>query len=88
MRRRIEIVAFERVVRRPVTPSCPVCCGPSELLTTRQAAAFAQVDMRSVRRWLVAGRAHGVKTCGGHYRVCRNSLISGGGYRPNHNSRI
>jgi excisionase family DNA binding protein len=77
MRRRIEVVAFQRrrVEVRPAGADCLVCLGPAEMLTTRQAAALAQVDARSVRRWLAAGRAHGARTPGGQYRVCRNSLF-------------
>jgi hypothetical protein len=77
VRRRIEIVAFERerVVRRPTGTDCPVCGLRSEMLTARQAAALAQVRARSVRRWLSAGKAHGVRTAGGQYRVCKLSLF-------------
>jgi len=77
MRRRIEVVAFRRrrVVVRAASADCHVCLGPAEMLTTRQAASLAQVDARSVRRWLAAGQAHGVRTPGGQHRVCRNSLF-------------
>ena len=77
MRRRIEVVAFEhrRVVLRPAAADCPVCLAPGVMLTTRQAAALTQVETRSVRRWLAAGRAHGARTPGGQHRVCRNSLL-------------
>lgn len=77
MTRRIEIVAFERerIVRRAVSLNCPLCLSSSELLTTAQAAALAQVNTASVYRWLAEGKAHGVKTAGGHYRICRKSLL-------------
>ena len=77
MRRRIEIVAFERerVVGRPPQGLCPVCLSPGALLTTAQAAALLQVSEQSIRRWLAKGRAHGGKTPGGRHRVCRNSLL-------------
>ena len=58
---------------------CPVCLCPSEMLTTRQAAALAQVEARSIRRWLSLGKAHGVRTPGGQHRVCRNSLFLASG---------
>ena len=77
-RRRVEIVAFEQeriVIRRPLSVRCPVCQLSSEMLTVRQAGALAQVKARSIRRWLMRGQAHGVRTCGGHFRVCRNSLF-------------
>ncbi len=54
---------------------CPVCQLSSELLTARQAASVVQVTAESIYRWLAQGKAHGVKTVGGHYRVCRNSLF-------------
>jgi excisionase family DNA binding protein len=76
-RNKFEVVAFERerIVRRPVAASCPVCGQASELLTTRQAATLLQVSAPSVRRWLAQGLAHGVRTPGGQYRVCRSSLF-------------
>ncbi len=76
-KRKIEIVAIERerIVRRPVSMICPVCNSASELLTTRQAGAVAQVGPQSIYRWLASGKAHSVKTSGGQHRVCRNSLF-------------
>jgi len=77
MRRRIEIVTFERerIVGREGTAACPVCLAPGALLTTAQAAALLQVTEQSIRRWLSGARAHGVKTPGGQHRVCRQSLL-------------
>jgi excisionase family DNA binding protein len=77
MKRRIEIVAFERerTIRRPVAASCPVCRLESELLTVRQAAALVQVGVKTIYRWLAAGRAHGIRTPGGGHRICRESLF-------------
>lgn len=77
MRRGIEIVAFERerIVRRAVSMNCPLCLSSSELLTTAQAAALVQVNTASVYRWLAEGKAHGVRTPGGQYRICRKSLL-------------
>ena len=84
-RRRIEILAFERerVVARPVLMVCPVCHLSGELLTPRQAGALAQVMPTSIRRWLRQGKAHGVRTAGGGYRVCRHSL-----FRPSQHSNL
>jgi excisionase family DNA binding protein len=45
------------------------------LLTTAQAAALVRVKTPSVRRWLAQNLAHGIKTRGGHHRVCKNSLF-------------
>lgn len=77
IKRRVEIIAFERqrVIRQPLAVACPVCLSDTVMLTTRQAGALAQVRAQSVRRWLAQGRAHGVKTAGGQYRICRNSLF-------------
>ena len=78
--RRIEVVAVERErVLRVVTGTvCPVCLADSALLTTHQAGRLAQVAPETVRRWIAAGRAHGVRTPGGRHRVCRRSLFVGG----------
>jgi excisionase family DNA binding protein len=82
MKRRIEILAFERerIVRHvgAAGPHCPVCSLPSEWLTTAQAAALARVKPQSIYRWLAEGKAHGVRTPGGQHRVCRNSLFTAG----------
>jgi hypothetical protein len=45
------------------------------MLTTRQAGEMVQIKPQSIRRWLARGQAHGVRTSGGPYRVCRNSLF-------------
>lgn len=76
-KRKIEIVAFERerIVRRAVPMYCTICQLNTELLTTRQAGAMAQVQLQSIYRWLAQGKAHGVKTSGGQYRICKNSLF-------------
>ena len=80
IRRKIEIIAFEqeRIVRRAVPASfpCPVCHLGSEMLTVRQAGVLAQVRAASIRRWLTRGQAHGVRTSGGHHRICSNSLFT------------
>jgi excisionase family DNA binding protein len=54
---------------------CPVCRCAGEWLTVAQAAALVQVKTRSIRRWLVEGKAHGLRTAGGQRRVCRHSLF-------------
>jgi hypothetical protein len=77
IKRRVEVIAFERerIVRRPLATSCPVCHINSEMLTTRQAGAIAQVRPESIYRWLAQGKTHGVRTPGGQYRICRHSLF-------------
>ncbi|MBS1795267.1 MAG: helix-turn-helix domain-containing protein [Acidobacteria bacterium] len=87
MRRRIEIITVERerIVRAANGGFCPVCKCPGALLSTAEAASLAGVKASSVRRWLARRLAHGVKTRGGRYRVCKNSLfdkIDGRADRP------
>jgi len=76
IKRRVEIIAFEqqRVVMRSAVMTCPVCRINTELLTTRQAGTLFQVRATSIRRWIVQGKAHGIRTPGGQHRVCKNSL--------------
>ncbi len=77
MKRKIEIVAVERVriIGGSGQSFCPVCQNFAEFLTTMQAAAIARVRTEAVRCWLIKGIAHGTKTVGGRHRVCRNSLF-------------
>jgi excisionase family DNA binding protein len=77
MGRRIQLVAFEktRVVRRSVIANCPICFSSDGFVTSAQAAALLQVGEPSIRRWLSQGKAHGFKTPGGQYRICRKSLF-------------
>ena len=76
-KRKIEIIALERerIVRRSVTLTCPVCNRNSELLTTRQTGALLQVRAERIYRWLAQGKIHSVRTPGGQHRVCRRSLF-------------
>lgn len=76
-RRRIEIIAFERerIIAAPMQMPCTACHAPSEFLPTRLACRLAQVKPQSLYRWLQHGKAHGVRTAGGEYRICRNSLF-------------
>jgi len=80
MGRRIQIVAFERtrVVKRSTLANCPICLASDGLVTSAQAAELLQVGEPSIRRWLSQGKAHGFKTPGGQYRICRKSLFEGG----------
>jgi hypothetical protein len=84
MRRRVEIVAYEMErTTQYAHPTedigrCPVCGTQSQLLTTAQAALVSKVASKSIRRWLAQGKAHSVKTAGGHHRVCQQSLFSTG----------
>jgi len=77
-KRRIEITVceHERIIIRPFPLTCPVCHLTSELLTAREAGALARVTVQSVYRWLAQGKVHGLKTPGGHYRICRGSVLN------------
>lgn len=76
IKRRVEIVAFERQrIKTPVSMLCPVCHLSSEFLTASQAGALAQVTPKSIHGWLASGKAHGLKTAGGRPRICRQSLF-------------
>lgn len=78
MGRRIQIVAFEKtrvVTRSTGIANCPVCLSTEGLVTSAEAAALLKVGEPSIRRWLSKGRAHGFKTPGGQYRICRKSLF-------------
>jgi len=76
-RKRVELLVFERerIIRPAASPACPVCNGNHELLTTRQAATLAQVRTSSIYRWVALGELHGIRTPGGQYRICKNSLF-------------
>lgn len=75
--RRLEITAFrqERIVSHSVVTICPICHSHSELLTPAQAAAVAQVGVRSIYRWLADNKMHGAVTPGRDRRICKNSLF-------------
>jgi hypothetical protein len=83
MKRRVEIIAFEhqRVVMRPSPMTCPFCKTSTELLTTQQAGTLFQVKPTSIRRWIVQGKAHGIRTPGGQHRLCKNSLLQSQVYK-------
>jgi excisionase family DNA binding protein len=70
-------VTFERtrVIQRSVTIRCPVCSSGEGFLTSTQAAELIQIGEPSIRRWLAQGKAHGFKTPGGQFRICRKSLL-------------
>jgi hypothetical protein len=77
MKRRFEITAVkrQRIVRHSVLTHCPLCQAHSELLTTTQAAALAQVDLSSINGWLNEGALHGATTPDGQWLICKNSLV-------------
>lgn len=77
MRRKIQIVAIERtrIIERAENVICPVCFSNEGLVTSGQAATLFQVGAPSIRRWVAQGQAHGFKTPGGRFRICRVSLL-------------
>jgi hypothetical protein len=78
IKRRVEIIAFERqrIVVPPASLTCPVCRVNTELLTTHQVGLLLQVKAPSVRRWIIQGKAHGIRTPGGQHRICKQSLLT------------
>jgi excisionase family DNA binding protein len=48
------------------------------LLTVREAAEIARVSVGTVREWIRHGQLKAQRTKGGHYRIARNDLMSGG----------
>lgn len=77
MKRRVEITAVkrQRIIEHSVVTDCPVCNARSELLTSLQAAALAQVTLADIDRWLAAGALHGATTPDGQWRICKNSIV-------------
>ena len=76
-KRRFEITFFEqeRIVQRLTTAHCHICRLNSEMLTPEQAGEMAQVQVENIYQWLAQGKAHGIKTVGGQYRICKQSLF-------------
>ena len=77
MKRRVEITAVkrQRIIEHSVITDCPICSARTELLTSLQAAALAQVDLADIDRWLAEGLLHGATTPDGRWRICKNSLV-------------
>ena len=79
-RRRIEItVETQRnvVLRQPLAPElvwCEVCGLPVRMIPPDIAAARAHVTVRTVYRWVEAGRLHFAEPPGGVLRICLSSL--------------
>jgi len=74
-RRRIEIVASERITVRFGSLVCPVCLTDTQLLTIDQSTELLQVQAQSIHEWLNNGSVHGVKTPAGEQRICKTSLF-------------
>ena len=77
MRRRIQIVAFEkeRIIQRRLATHCPICETQTELLTVNQAAELVQVESQVIHGWLQGGQTHSATTPDGEHRICRNSIL-------------
>ncbi len=54
---------------------CPLCEKFEKFLSIKHAAKLADVNRRTIYRYLDEGKIHKVKTAGGTYRVCRGCLI-------------
>ena len=54
---------------------CPLCQEYEIFLRIQKAAKLADVNPRTIYRYLEEGKIHAVKTAGGTYRVCRGCLI-------------
>jgi excisionase family DNA binding protein len=62
-------------MKQAAISSCLVCFASEGFVNSSEAAALLQVNASSIRRWLNQGKAHGFKTPGGRYRICRRSLF-------------
>ena len=54
---------------------CPLCQDYETFLRIHKAAKLADVDRRTIYRYLEEGKIHAVKIAGGTFRVCRGCLI-------------
>lgn len=54
---------------------CPLCKDYEDFLRIQKAATLADVNRRTIYRYLEEGKIHAVKTAGGTYRECRGCLI-------------
>ena len=58
---------------RPDVDWCESCGSQVNTITPSEAAIAANVDVRTVYRWIEAGRVHSVQTPEGFLLVCLNS---------------
>lgn len=54
---------------------CPICQDYEKFLRIQHAATLADVNRRTIYRYLEEGKIHAVKTVGGTYRVCSGCLL-------------
>ena len=54
---------------------CPLCQNHFQLLRIPRAAKIADVDRRSIYRYIEEGKVHAVKIAGSCYRICSGCLI-------------
>ena len=54
---------------------CPICQDYEKFLKIQHAAALADVNRRTIYRYLEEGKVHAVKTAGGTYRVYCGCLL-------------
>jgi excisionase family DNA binding protein len=67
-----EVVVVRRMARG-VRGLCPSCRTEVLLLTADEAATLAGTSLRTIYRWVEAGKLHYVES-GSHILVCPNSL--------------
>ena len=79
-KRRIRIISISEqsvVIRRGVASEptwCEVCFKGARMVTPDEAAAFAQVNTRTIYRWVEAGSIHFTEEPEGVLLVCVDSL--------------
>jgi excisionase family DNA binding protein len=54
---------------------CPLCQDYKKFLKIQKAANLADVNRRTVYRYIEEGKVHAIKTAGGTSRVCVGCLI-------------
>jgi len=81
-KRRIRIISISEqrvvVISRGFSPGsrwCDACVAEARMVTPAEAAALAQVNMRTIYRWIEAGRVHFTEEPEGALLVCVGSLL-------------
>src|SRR4051812_25845364 len=79
-KRRIEIVSYSErtlTIKKPNSPTvtwCSPCAAKAQMLTPDEAATVAQVNVRTIYRWVEASRVHFMEVAGGELLICLDSL--------------
>jgi thiol-disulfide isomerase/thioredoxin len=78
--RRIEIVAYSErtlTIKKPNFPAlawCPPCAAEARMITPDEAAAVADVNVRTIYRWVETARVHFMEVNSGALLICLDSL--------------